>query len=279
MKPIKFFKYYGSKVYVLKDIYKVILPLKDKITCFVDVFGGSGVVALNLPFKPKNIVYNDLDKWLYTTFKVIQDEEKRAKLIEKLEYAFKHRDVFNEFKESHEKEENLDDVEIAFRTIYLAQASYNGDMSSYSFSIGEYRKVNEVVYPISRLKFGYLLKNWTIENLDFRELIKKYDSKTTFFYLDPPYLTGSKHYKLNFTIKDMEDLKQICDNLQGYYLLNESNRDFEEVKKLFGEPKFVKKYVNNFNARFMKKSYRLEGFWYNFTSQIKLFENGGVNEK
>jgi DNA adenine methylase len=270
MQRVKFFKFYGAKTHLLKDIYNVILPLRDKITCFVDVFGGSGVVALNLPFKSNVIVYNDLDKWLYTTFKVIQNEEKRNKLIEKLEYAFKHRDIFNEFKESYKKEENLEDVEIAFRFIYLVQSSYNGDMSSYGITISEYRRVNEIIYPIHNLKLGYLLKGWIIENLDFKELMKKYDSETTFFYLDPPYLTGGKDYRLKFSIKDMEDLKQICDNLKGYYLLNESDKDFEEIKKLFGEPKFTKRYVNNFNARFMKKSYRLEGFWYNFTSQASL---------
>jgi DNA adenine methylase len=275
MKPIKFFEYYGSKIYMLKDIYNTIPPLRDKISCFVDVFGGSGVVALNLPFKVNYIIYNDLDKWLYTTFKVIQDDEKRKKLIEKLELAFRHREIFNEFKESYEKEENLEDIEIAFRYIYLTQTSYGGSINSFRTnkkSGGDY--LNQPITPLKQ--FTYLLKNWIIENLDFRDLIKKYDSKTTFFYLDPPYLTGGKSYKFNFTIKDFKDLKDLCDNIEGYYLLNESERDFDKVKEIFGEPKFVKSYFNHIvNTKQVEGegSYRKEGFWYNFTSQVKLFEN------
>lgn len=41
----KIFRYYGSKTYLLPDIKKVIKPIEDKITCFVDVFGGRGVLV------------------------------------------------------------------------------------------------------------------------------------------------------------------------------------------------------------------------------------------
>ncbi len=42
---IKLFQYYGGKYYMINDILNVIIPLylNGKLTCFVDVFGGSGL--------------------------------------------------------------------------------------------------------------------------------------------------------------------------------------------------------------------------------------------
>ncbi len=266
---MKFFRFYGSKTHLLNDIYKVISNVKDKITCFVDVFGGSGVVALNLPWKFNVIVYNDLDDYLYSTFKVIQDDEKRKKLLEKLEMAFRHRKVFEEYKEQYWESVENDEITKAFITIYLAQISFNGGFESYKTAIKTNRDfLNQAITPIKN--FGKMLRNWIIENLDFREVIKKYDSKTTFFYLDPPYLTAGVNYKFgNWGIDDFKEMKELLDECKGFWLLNESEVDFDETIKIFGEPKFVKEYVNqNLNRKSIEKfggrTKRKEGFWCNF---------------
>jgi len=272
MKAIKFFSFFGGKTHLLEDIYKVVSLVRDKITCFVDVFGGSGVVILNLPWKFNNIVYNDIDYYLYKTFKVIQNEELRKKLLEKLELAFRHRAIFEEFKEDYRNDnKDFDDVEIAFRTIYLFQNGFNGNPFSSGFRTLIKFEKNPLTPSINTIKnFSHLIRGWIIENLDFRELIKKYDSPTTFFYLDPPYLTGGKNYKFSWTLEDFKALKNILDNVKGFWLLNESERDFDEIIKIFGEPKFVKEYSNAVLNRSAieklggKRSKRKEGFWFNF---------------
>ena len=265
------FQYYGGKAYLISDIWNVIYSAnKDKkITCVVDVFGGSGKVLLNKPPEWKvNAVYNDIDKRLYYTFKVLQDDSKRQMLIDKWDLAFKHRLIFEEFKEVEEPEETTD-IEIAFNLLYLVQNSYSGNTSNYRISIKDYRD------PLSEAKNNIIhnskyLKLWNIEYLDFEELIKKYDSLTTFFYLDPPYIKAGKTYKFSFSENDWLRLKTCMDNMQGRYLLNESERDFKYIKELFGEPKMVREYVNHVThnrASFASgngPSHRLEGFWYNF---------------
>jgi len=101
--------------------------------------------------------------------------------------------------------------------------------------------------------------------LDYKELIKKYDSPTTFFYLDPPYLKGGKSYKFSFTLEDFKELHNIITNIKGYWLMNESERDFPELIKIFGEPQIVKEYSNSVNTNSgNRKAQRKEGFWYNF---------------
>ena len=109
-----------------------------------------------------------------------------------------------------------------------------------------------------------------IECLDYKEILKKYDGPTTFFYLDPPYLKGGTNYKYSFTIKDFQEMHDILTNIKGYWLMNESETDFSEITKIFGEPQMVKEYRNNVNSNRMqvnggnRKPYRKEGFWYNF---------------
>ena len=82
----KIFQYYGSKTYLLPDIKAAIKPIENRVTCFVDVFGGSGAVVLNIlehdghqkrlgsdtipgvEERKWQLVYNDIDKSLYKTF-------------------------------------------------------------------------------------------------------------------------------------------------------------------------------------------------------------------
>lgn len=264
MQQKKLFRYFGAKTYLEEDIVNLVSPLytTHKITCFVDVFGGAGNVLLNLPVEWRiNRVYNDIDSRLYNLMMDLLDEDKRNKLFEKLYWSLSSRKYFNELKEK----ENNDSFEFLYRYFN----AFNSDINNYGMRINVVR--NSYDRQLNNLKNNWkYIKGWAIECLDFETLIKKYDSKTTFFYLDPPYLTGGKKYKHSFDMEDFKRLKSVLDNMQGYYLMNESDADFKEIKELFGEPKFVKKYVNTLNHnRAQSKSenrnlYRLEGFWHNF---------------
>ena len=68
LKMNRIMKYPGSKTSVIKDIQ----ALYDRSGCrtFVDVFGGSGSVSMNMD--SRNIIYNDLNRDLYTLFTALQ---------------------------------------------------------------------------------------------------------------------------------------------------------------------------------------------------------------
>lgn len=59
-----------------------------------------------------------------------------------------------------------------------------------------------------------------IENLDFRDILKRYDAKETFFYLDPPYEGTEAPYPGTWTHQDTEDLVAALDKLKGKFLLS-----------------------------------------------------------
>ena len=105
------------------------------------------------------------------------------------------------------------------------------------------------------------IKYWTIENLDFKEIIKKYDSENTFFYLDPPYHNITNLYDYNLNDQDYIEMKQSLDNIKGKYLLNINEDEF--VLKLFGKPQKRKEFVNfGINGKNGIKTKRIELFYY-----------------
>ena len=259
IKRIKLFSYYGGKYYLLNDILNEITRIIEKydIKCVVDAFGGSGTVILSLPLKYKILrIYNDIDKRLTTVLKILMDNEKREKLLNSLEFAMRSRDIFNEFKNS--EWDKLTDEEIALRFLYISAYSYRGNLTYYGYALNPQQKYMSPLLNHIKNNFTYIRELSNIENLDFRELIKKYGKKTTLFYLDPPYLTRSELYKYRFTEKDFTDLKEMLDYTQSKYILNSTDKDFNFINKIFGNYTFKKEYRNLFNR---KSGSRLEGFW------------------
>jgi DNA adenine methylase len=270
------FAYFGGKMHLLNDIYNIIEPLYNdkKIVSVIDVFGGSGKVLMNIPEHWKvNRVYNDIDHRLFTLFNVLRNDSKREILFERLNYMGKSGELFNLIK----TENPTDDIDISFNLLYLIFYSYGARMGSYNTRITSYRNDNKQKENIFK-NYKYIL-DWNVENLDFRKLIPKYDSDVTFFYLDPPYLTGGKRYKYSFNRGDFIDLKNLLDNIKGYWIMNESEIDFEKIKEIFGGPKFIKEYKNfiAINEKRKKTTQRKEGFWANFDIDFKKYPEYAIN--
>jgi len=266
-KRLKLLWYFGARTYMLEDIFNKVYELyPDKITTFVDVFGGSGTVVLNVPPEWRiNRIYNDIDLRLYNLLNVLRDENKRQKLFEMLELSLPHRKIFEDFLE---KTDFKDDVDMAYSYLYTHFCSYNANDKTFSIRIKEKRDFFKSQINLLKHNF-FAIKNLVIECLDYKDLIKKYDSNTTFFYLDPPFLSSGGNYKYSFTIKDFQELYDILTGIKGYWLMNESEIDFSEIIKIFGEPQMIKEYVNHANTNRMqvnknRNRYRKEGFWYNF---------------
>lgn len=63
------------------------------------------------------------------------------------------------------------------------------------------------------------LKNTTILNKDFESVMKKYDSKDTFHYLDPPYVGTEKVYKENKNISP-ERVCNVAKKMKGDVMIS-----------------------------------------------------------
>jgi hypothetical protein len=67
-------------------------------------------------------------------------------------------------------------------------------------------------------EYKKLLKSTTILNKDYLQVIKEYDSPTTFFFLDPPYEDSDKSYYKNITI-DYNEMSDALKKIKGKFLL------------------------------------------------------------
>ena len=161
---------------------------------YVEVFGGSAAVLVHKP-ESINEVYNDIDDNLVEFFEVLRD--RRDKLLDWLRHTPYSRTLYNEFADTYHVGERADDPVVrAGRLWYLFQAGFNGDLTkrnsfSTSTSARGYPSDSQARnYHRSRERleaFAERFQAVTIECLDWREIIDRYDSATTTFYIDPPY--------------------------------------------------------------------------------------------
>ncbi len=241
--------YAGGKFHLIRhveEIYK-----NSNKSAFIDVFGGSGKVLMNIDSKIK--IYNDIDNSLVNIFETLRNNPSLLK--DKFEYALNSRRLFNEC-----KNEGSDNAENAFRKLYSYLMSFAGKGKHYGYSVKS--KGNRLVNIKENIDYIYNeVKYWTIENIDYKELIKKYDSEDSFFYLDPPYYK-MKYYKYNFKDTDFHELKNILGKIKGKYLMNINYNDF--IVSLFGEPDMKVEIKNNsVNNKYIRDSKRYELFYYN----------------
>ena len=70
-------------------------------------------------------------------------------------------------------------------------------------------------------KYLKKLDRLSVENMDCRELIKKYDSKDTFFYIDPPYYNMESYYTSHdFGHDDHVELIELLKTTKGKWALS-----------------------------------------------------------
>jgi len=239
--PLKLMKYPGAKTVMLPDIRKVFWRSGAKV--LVDVFGGSGLVSLNID--APSIVYNDIDYDLVMVFMTLQRNPRLIseilsdimKLVEISKRQYKDGNRISEQGKKYKK----DEIQI-FDTLYRFTTSFGGMGSTYSTGnekskVAFLKKVRENLDQIE-----HIVSRWTIENLDFKELMEKYDRPGIFFYLDPPY-SGKKWYNSALTVNDYLDLKRRLEKTEAKYLMNIDLSD-RKLIRIFGNPSFVKTYRN-----------------------------------
>jgi DNA adenine methylase len=257
MTLLRLMKYPGAKSVVIPDINSIFKSSKSRI--FVDVFGGSGIVSLNV--ESDQTVYNDLNPELVNLFQVIKSHP--DKFQKKLAELTSSKELFLEFGESinSRKYHGPNDFENAILTFYKFNVGFGGMGDTYS-TLKEKSAFTLVQRIIGQLrKISYKIGSWKLENLDFRALIRKYDHFDTFLYLDPPYI-GRDWYDFNFSEEDLVDLKELVERTKGRYLLNLNYSDTVALK-VFGPPPFVKKYVNQNVKNERTIEYRTVSFYTN----------------
>lgn len=265
MEYLRLIKYPGSKNTILPDIKQVFADSGKDL--FVDVFGGSGTVSLNV--NAVRTVYNDISYDTSNLFRVLKHEGPRFRqaLLNFLETVRRKsrgenpRILNRIIRERGELElsrwagapkdgeqmgspgsRDLGNFRDALISFFRLSTSFGGMGSTYSTTNEKsvYRSLEKSASTIGKIS-GKVV-GWKVENMDFRDLMAKYDGPESFFYLDPPY-PGKDWYDNSFTEQDFQDIKKILDKIKGKYLLTFDARD-DWLEDIFGKPAFVRSFRN-----------------------------------
>jgi len=167
--------------------------------------------------------FNDIDEDLINFFKVLR--EKPHYLFGAVYYLPYSRKLREELKKIYYNRDEwlcLDDISRAAYFFYLCNLSMNGVFQS-GFRTSKVNKNEAVGYNkrIFRIfEVAERFKSVIIENLDFEKCIKKYDTKKTLFYCDPPYfddikITRRRYYRHRFSTEDHKRLSNILNQIRG----------------------------------------------------------------
>ncbi len=230
--------YYGGKNYMLKNLLPLIPPHEN----YVEVFaGGARLLFAKTPSQIE--VLNDIDDNLVNFFKVLKDEEKYKKLQDLLKKTPYSRDEFY-FCKKHLNEENIDDIEKARRYFVVVRQSFNSLGGSFGYVRKSLKSLSNCFYNIIDFFpiFHERIRNVIVENLDFRDCIRRYDTENTLFYCDPPYVlstrSAGKKYKYEMTNEDHEELVEILLQIKGMAMISGYKNEIYERLEKYGWYRF-----------------------------------------
>jgi len=246
--------YIGGK----SRIGKWIVPFyPNDIETYVEPFSGMFWCFFNMNLNQfpnlKRVVYNDFNPLNYNLFQCLQNPTLLLDAVNSIPCQQVGEEVTPEiYKEqfiSFQAEifdENFNvqayDYTIAAKYAYVLSQVFSGskpETSSFIDLKGKYKSK----YLTFRDKLSkpdwveHFLRISHVENLDFQEVIEKYDSPSTYIYLDPPYWKTENYYNNHdFDREDHERLANVLNNVKGKFSL--SYYDFELLHEWYPEDKF-----------------------------------------
>lgn len=186
MKPP--FPYYGSKGRLAGRI----VDLMPRHRVYVEPFAGSAAVLFSKTPAPVEVI-NDLDQNVVTFFRVLRCRE--PELTRALRLTPYSRD---EYAAADLADNALDELERARRFFIRATQGHNaagsGGRAGWSNGIrAKHTDASATTNLVDRLyQLAERLRTVVVEHRDAAAVIAAHDSADTVFYLDPPYLSGTR---------------------------------------------------------------------------------------
>jgi DNA adenine methylase len=200
----------GSKSRMLKRI----LPLIPKHVCYCEPFAGGLAVLLAKERSPVEVV-NDLNGDLVALYRNLQFH--LPAVLSEINWLFSSRQNIKDFTE----QPGLTELQRAARFLLVNRTSFGGKMSSFAIA-----KTKGGGAGFDRIRMGDLLgkaherlNNVVVENQSFERCLQTYDSKDSFFFIDPPYVNAPTGAYDGFSEEQMRDLRKRVEKLQGRWIV------------------------------------------------------------
>ena len=248
--------YIGGK----SKISSFIIPFYPKdMETLVETFSGMFWCFFKMDLEEypnlKTIVYNDFNPLNANLFKCVRNHKELLKECNKL--VVQEKDVFptnpickQNFENFQKEIFSVDLVigeepnyEVAAKYAYVLTQVFSGSKPETSKFIdlkGKYHsKFTSFKNKLANDKFHKLFESITnVENMDFGDVIDKYDSSTTYFYADPPYWKTENYYSNHdFDVNDHLRLADKLKSIKGKFSL--SYYDFPLLSEWFPKDEYV----------------------------------------
>jgi len=238
-KTVKLIQYSGGDFFIAKELLEHINGLCNEKCTFVEVFGGSGYISQNVErTKFKTIIYNDINDKLTTFYKMVKENPDQLKeILSLLPYSRSLNEITTKLLLENKC---LGELETAVLMFYVTNTSFYGRLDN-GFQFSPLRN-DAKMYSNKTQKITEIAKLWqdiSIENLDFRDAIKRYDRTYTVFYADPPFIDrDEEYYNHNFSINDLRELAQILTQIKGRFLLKLDEKTYNVVQDILPNDKY-----------------------------------------
>jgi DNA adenine methylase len=205
------------------------------ISTYVEPFSGMFGVFFSLDFskyRGVKFIYNDINNLNYNLFYLLKNDRRFIEIVKGIS-------VDKEYYEKAIKEifTETDNMTKAINWLITLTCSAPNQIGKDSWR-------GDMEFEVFKLKWKayepHLMKISEILNEDYKEVIQKYDSKGTFFYLDPPYMGREKYYiNHDFDKKSHYELSSILNRVEGRFAL--SYYYFDGIEELYDGCRFEQK--------------------------------------
>ena len=247
--------YIGGKARIGKWITEYI---PTDIETYVEGFSGMFWVFFNMDLENypnlKTVVYNDYNRLNSNLFKWIKQYDilwdalsnYPCQQLGVTDTPPEYSQMFNQYQREVFNDDLIiteeNSLEVACKYIYVLTQVFSGskpETASYMDYKGKYRcKVLVFMDKLKNPKYREHFDKITfIENSDFQEVVEKYDSPTTYFYMDPPYWKTENYYSNHeFDSEDHIRLANCIKSIKGKFGL--SYYEFPQLLEWFPKDEY-----------------------------------------
>jgi DNA adenine methylase len=212
-----------------------IIPLIPPHETYVELFAGSGAIFFNKP-KAKTNVLNDLDKATMKRFALL----KKAPLDP--DTYRQDLNTLKRIKEFYNHHGNSVQDQILLEKIISCDGFSGKPVTSEK---GIYKDYNPASVVKLMKDYHAKLQGVTLTTKDYEAIVKKYDSPTTFFFIDPPYENTSKTFGYAEDQEfDFQRLAETLSKIKGRFLM--TINDSKNIRNIFKQ--FNQKPVDVYTA-------------------------------